>query len=237
MGFFVLNTITLLDQNTAYLPLFAIVSSFYMTYIMVSNVFINDLYIIIKIKTMKKLILILLVFSLPFAQAQNFKLNPGSTELTIDGTSSIHDWTITAEQFTGNAEIVLEGTNIGDIKSLSFSVPVKSLKSGKSSMDDNTYEALKAKDHPTISYNLNEIVSKTKSGNSVVMDTKGNLTIAGVTKTINMKVTTDVSNNVVFDGKVTFKMTDFEVDPPTAVFGTIKTGDEITINFKANYTK
>ncbi len=186
---------------------------------------------------MKQLILILLVFTLPFAQAQNFKLNPASTELTVDGTSSIHDWTINAEQFTGTAEIVLEGKDIGDIKSLTFSVPVKSLKSGKSAMDDNTYEALKAKSHPNISYKLNEIVSKTQSGNSTIMDTKGNLTIAGVTKTINMKVTTDVSSNVVFDGKVTFKMTDFKIDPPTAVFGTIKTGDEITINFKANYTK
>jgi hypothetical protein len=32
-------------------------------------------------------------------------------------------------------------------------------------------------------------------------------------------------------------MTDYGVDPPTAVFGTIKTGDAIDINFNLNYTK
>lgn len=186
---------------------------------------------------MKKLILIFFVITLPFANAQQFKLNEGQTKLSIDGTSSIHDWTIEAEEFQGNAEIVLEGNQVGEIKSLTFKVPVKSLKSGKSAMDDNTYEALEAKNHPYITYQFNSIESKKKAGDKLILTTKGSLTIAGQTKVVNMTVTTDVSGGVQFDGSVSFNMTDFKVEPPTAVFGSIKTGDKVTINFSANYSK
>lgn len=186
---------------------------------------------------MKKLILILFVFTLPFANAQQFKLNEGQTTLTVEGTSSLHDWTIEAEEFEGSAELVLEGKQIGEIKNLTFKVPVKSLKSGKSAMDDNTYEALEAKAHPYIIYQLNSIESRKKSGDKLLLITKGSLTIAGETKVVNMTVTTEVLNGVQFAGSTSFNMTDFKIEPPTAVFGTIKTGDKVTINFKANYTK
>ncbi|PTB96521.1 YceI family protein [Marivirga lumbricoides] len=186
---------------------------------------------------MKKLILIVFIFTLHFANAQQFKLNEGQTQLTVEGTSSLHDWTIEAEEFQGNAEIVLEGNQVGEIKSLTFKVLVKGLKSGKSAMDDNTYEALEAKSHPYITYQFKSIESKKKAGDKLVLTTKGNLTIAGETKVVNMTVTTDVSRGVEFDGSVSFNMTDFKVDPPTAVFGTIKTGNKVTINFKANYSK
>ena len=32
-------------------------------------------------------------------------------------------------------------------------------------------------------------------------------------------------------------MTEFKVDPPTAMFGTITTGDEVNVKFQAVYTK
>ncbi len=186
---------------------------------------------------MKNLIFILFIFIVPLAQAQNFTLNADQTELTVDGTSSLHDWTIEAEEFEGKASVNLEGANLGDIQNLTFKVPVKSLKSGKSAMDDNTYEALEAKSHPYITYQFSSIENKTQSDSKTILDTKGKLTIAGVTKTVNMKVTTDISNGVKFTGSVSFNMTDFNVDPPKAMFGTITTGDKVTINFNAHYTK
>jgi polyisoprenoid-binding protein YceI len=72
-------------------------------------------------------------------------------------------------------------------------------------------------------------------GNSTKMSTKGALTIGGVTKIVTMNVQADASSGVSFSGDITFKMSVFEIDPPTAVFGTIKTGDEITIKFNAQY--
>ena len=36
-------------------------------------------------------------------------------------------------------------------------------------------------------------------------------------------------------GEKTLKMSDFDVKPPTALLGTLKTGNDITIKFNLNY--
>jgi polyisoprenoid-binding protein YceI len=65
---------------------------------------------------------------------------------------------------------------------------------------------------------------------------KGNLTIAGNQKSISFPVTATVTaNGIVFKGTTSFKMTSFGVTPPKALLGTIKTGDEITIEFNASF--
>ena len=53
---------------------------------------------------------------------------------------------------------------------------------------------------------------------------------------MNMTVKAMVTQGKVqFTGSYTLKMTDFSVKPPTAMFGTIKTGDEITVKFNVDY--
>jgi hypothetical protein len=44
------------------------------------------------------------------------------------------------------------------------------------------------------------------------------------------------SNMVALEGEKTFNMTDYAIEPPKALFGTITTGDEITIKFKSIFT-
>jgi polyisoprenoid-binding protein YceI len=177
----------------------------------------------------------MMLFFAPLVYSQQLTVNESNTKLSIDGTSSIHDWTIEAEQFNGKANVNVEGNILKTINSLSFNIPVKSLKSGKSSMDDNTYEALKEEDHPVIKYEFRSMDNVKVDGNTTTMSTKGALTIGGVTKIVNMNVKANTSTGIAFSGDITFKMSVFEIDPPTAVFGTIKTGDEVTINFNAQY--
>lgn len=171
----------------------------------------------------------------PMVYGQQFTVNESNTKLSVDGTSSVHDWTIVAQEFNGQADVKIENNALESINSLSFDIPVESLKSGKSAMDDNTYEALKSDDHPVIEYEFRSMDNVNVEGNTTTMDTKGLLTIGGVSKIVNMKVTADTNNGIAFKGDITFKMSVFEIDPPTAVFGTIKTGDEVTIKFNAQY--
>lgn len=184
---------------------------------------------------MRNLMIIMMLLFAPLVHGQQLTVNESNTQLSIDGTSTVHDWTIEAEQFDGKADVKIENNALQSINNLSFNVPVKSLKSGKSAMDDNTYEALKADDHPVIKYQFRSMDNVKVDGNTTTMDTKGLLTIGGVSKIVNMKVTADASNGIAFNGDITFKMSVFEIDPPTAVFGTIKTGDEVTIKFNAQY--
>lgn len=154
--------------------------------------------------------------------------------MTVSGTSSLHDWESTIEDFKYTASITVEGNTLLEINQLDFKVTVKSIKSGKSMMDKKTYKALREPNHPTISYNLISTISQ--SGNTVT--STGELIIAGKKRKVTMDVNYEIySNIIVFHGELTLKMSDYEISPPTALMGTIKTGDEVTIRFSVPYLK
>lgn len=166
-----------------------------------------------------------------FTQVNKVNLLNKESNLKIEGTSSLHDWEIVAEKISGNASIKEEDGKLQGIEQLSFTVEVKGLKSGKKGMDDNTYKALKADQHPNIRYQFEKITKQSQTTDGLKLSTQGKLTIAGNTRTINMDVLAKDLNAYKFKGQTTFKMSEYGIDPPTAVFGTIKTGDEVTISF------
>lgn len=185
---------------------------------------------------MKKLAL-LMMFALSFTMlsAQTYNVNPSESEVTITGTSTIHDWESVAEEFTGSAEITVEDGVLTAVEDLTFNVTVKEIESGKGGMNKKIYGALDEKKHPNIVYTLTEI-------NEIDGDTllaTGDLTIAGVTKSIQMKVAYEVLDNgsVTFKGTQPITMTDYKVKPPSAVFGTIKAGDDIEVVFNATFVQ
>ena len=77
----------------------------------------------------------------------------------------------------------------------------------------------------------------TESGsNTYIIETTGNLKIAGETKQVPIKFTAKTSgNNVTLSGKVNMNMTHYKIDPPKALMGTVRTGEEITIDFEVIY--
>ena len=164
--------------------------------------------------------------------SQTFTLNNSSSKLTVEGTSSLHDWEEVAEKQKGSIVIDNSGSE-PSISALSVEVDAESLKSGKSAMDKNTYTALKTNSHKTISFKLTKVKSISKvSDGKFKVSTTGDLSIAGVTNSTDLDFTMELSGSTVkLNGAKSFKMSNFKIDPPTAVFGTIKTGDEITIKF------
>ena len=136
----------------------------------------------------------------------------------------------------GTCSAVVKGGMVESVGELEFTVIVDGLKSGKSGMDDNTYKALNEEKHPNIEYKLNSVerTAPSKDGISTIIITKGTLTVAGFSKEVELKVAgkPNSDGSIQFVGRMVFNMTDFKIDPPTAVFGSILTGDEITIVFK-----
>lgn len=163
--------------------------------------------------------------------AQEFNLNNETSQLSVSGTSSLHDWHVDAEKQKGS--IVLDLANELVIKKLYVEITAESLKSGKKGMDKNTYKALNTSQHKSITYQMLEVKQITKQGETkYAVKTVGNLSVAGTTK----KVTLDfelqlTANKVTLKGEKSFKMTEFGIEPPKALLGTITTGDEITIKF------
>ena len=164
-------------------------------------------------------------------QAQEFKLNNQESFLTVLGTSSLHDWHVIAEQQKG----AINFTNLEacQIDKLNIVVEAESLKSGKSSMDKNTYKALKTANYKTINFQLHEIKNTVDKGNNTYLITAtGDLTIAGTKQRITLDFTVNIiESKVKFTGEKKIKMTDFNIEPPKALLGTITTGNEITIKF------
>lgn len=177
---------------------------------------------------MKKLIAIALLLSITYiGQSQQLTSRLSESKMTISGTSTLHDWESDVEEFNSTANL-----EKGKVVSASFTAKVKSIKSGKSSMDENTYEAMKAEQFPKIKFTTQNI-----EPNGEGVNISGDLTIAGTTKEIHFKVNIEQwsKESMVVSGFHTFKMSEFGIEPPTAVFGTIKTGDKITINFELTY--
>jgi len=189
-------------------------------------------------KKLNQFIIILGMVLIPAGIYAQYSLQGGSSSLSIDGTSTLHDWTITAEGMKGSADIDLS-SGLSGISDLNFSVVVEGLKSGKGGMDKNTYKALNEDKYPNITYSLQKVNSiKPAGSNTYTLATTGMLDIAGTKKPVNMNVTATVSGGTVkFEGSYPMKMTDFNIEPPTAMFGTIKTGDEITVKYTVNYKK
>ena len=191
-------------------------------------------------KRIATIALLTLIASVVRAQDTRVVANADS-KLWIDGTSNLHGWSCRATAL--DASIDLDAAVAAQIatappkalKRVQVKVPVKSLKCGHDAMDNNLYKALKADETADISYILATFeAAPGEAKDSFTLHTTGTLAVAGTEK----KIETDVVATRLPDGSVTakglvpIKMTDFGIKPPTAIFGRLKTGDEVKVNFE-----
>jgi polyisoprenoid-binding protein YceI len=115
-------------------------------------------------------------------------------------------------------------------------IPARQLKSDSTKMDTVMYEHLKQKDYPRIEYRLTELTLKEapKSPEApALFDSKGELSVAGVTNKVQMpvSVTRVGKDKLKFSGSTSVKMTSFGIQPPTLI-GVLSTGDDVKIAFE-----
>ena len=183
-------------------------------------------------KLFKKVLTLILIAISSVSMAQ-YKYVAAESKMTIFGTSNVHDWEEICEDVTGTLNVEMDGNVIAKVTGATLNIPVKGIKSGKGGMDDNTYKALKASQHPTITYKIKSF--RVEDGK---IHLTGNATVAGVTKEVKFPANYTVEGNKIkFKGVVNLKMTDFGVDPPTALMGTIKCGDDIKFEFDITFAK
>lgn len=160
------------------------------------------------------------------------------SRLWIDGTSNIHGWSCKATAMDATIEVEAGAAQVAaatpsTLKEVEVKVPVKSLKCGHDAMDNNLYKALKADEDPSIAYIMATFEATPDAKEGFTLHTTGTLKIAGAEKPLSMDVLAARSpdGSLRATGSVTVKMTDFGIQPPTAIFGRLKTGDEVKVNF------
>lgn len=165
--------------------------------------------------------------------AQNFPIVPQAAFINVHGTSNVHDWDMKATKVTG--ELGLNSSK--QISALSIKIEVKSLKSGNGIMDGKTYDAFDYKKNPYVVFQLTDASQVKLTDNDTEITLTGNLSFAGATRKISIKATGKITKSGDFQlkGSVPLKMTDFKMSPPTAMLGTMKTGDGVTVKFDVTF--
>jgi polyisoprenoid-binding protein YceI len=183
---------------------------------------------------MKRTLLITLVLALAAfaASADKFLGATGST-VRVEGTSTLHDWKMDSSTITGTITAPTPDNWNAPAKAV-VTIPVTSLKSEHAKMDKIMADALKAKAHPQIRYEMTEATPQRASAESFVLKTKGKLTIAGMTRDVTFDVqgARNPNGSYTLVGQTPIKMTEYGVKPPKAMMNTIRTGDDVKVTFR-----
>ena len=187
-----------------------------------------------KIKT---IIFSLFFFQLAFDSVAQLKYSAkDDLQIIVSGTSTMHDWDMKTSKGESNATVTLNASGkLSGLTALSFTVPAETLKSDHTSMDKNAYKALKTADHSTISYTLS---SATVDADGAIK-CQGKLSIAGVTLNESLTATGQVNadKSISVKGSKKISMKEYNMSPPSFMLGTVKTGNDVTVQFNLTLRK
>jgi len=169
--------------------------------------------------------------------AQNFKLNNEQSNLQVKGISSLHNWQIKADSLSGKAVFDIKSGALKGISALILTVIVNDLKGEKKGITKKMRSTLSAQKYKTINYHFTKLVDIYKiDSHHFSVKSIGILTITGFSKQIDLLLNFEIlKSSVKISGKKNIKMTDFNLKPPKALMGILKTGDEVSVLFDVLY--
>lgn len=159
-------------------------------------------------------------------------LIPEKSSVIIKGTSTLHNWEEKALIFDCKLTLTITENQIISIENILFTCASEGIESGNSLMNSKTYDALKSKKFPQIKFSYKNIEKLNTVQNKFSLLITGDLYIAGVNQHVTIPVIGTIQNNIIqIEGSKDLILTDFGISPPTAVLGTIKTGNQITVSY------
>jgi polyisoprenoid-binding protein YceI len=163
-------------------------------------------------------------------------LQPQS-RLWIDGTSSIRSFSCKAGEV--NAVVEANGPNAipqlltGDkgVKAVKVTVPAERLDCGNGTMNEHMRKAIKLEENKTIEFRLSDN-DVNRGAEGIAGTINGTLLLGGVTKPITMKAEGKAEGGMLHvTGSYDLNMTEYGLKPPTLMFGRIKVGQTVKVNY------
>jgi len=176
---------------------------------------------------------LLLCFVKNISAQDNFFIK--SFDAGLSGTSNLHDWTATINSLGGTCS-----STQSEITKINLTIDATTLKSSNGKIMDNVMlDALKTNDYPKIYLKSSSFKLMFENNGISKYSGIGTMTIAGVSKTISITTFHKILQNGNFEvsGSVNILMTDYGIEPPTALFGTITTANEVNISYKIIFQK
>lgn len=158
----------------------------------------------------------------------------------LAGSTPVKDWKMTAHGLHGEAQMQVSKDNqLLSIEGLAFSLPVHNLKGEGGSMDEHAYRSLKADQYKEITFSLISSTVEPLGPGSYSVKTLGNLSVAGVTRpvTLSMRAQVQRDGSLLFTGAEHLKMSDYNVERPSVLFGIIKADDAMTLTYNLIFSK
>jgi hypothetical protein len=173
-------------------------------------------------------------------KSQSFELSKEKTSVLVTGTSTLHNWKMDLKIFDCNANFIMKNSRLTSIDKVAFICKTTDLKSDYSLMDKKTYSALKSGTFPEIKFNGISSMEIPAYNNKFTDNLRGNLFIAGKSITVSIPINGTLSsingiNIIDISGETDLKLSDFNIVPPTAMLGALKTGNGITVSFSMQF--
>jgi hypothetical protein len=173
------------------------------------------------------------------AQVGRLVSQPG-TKVWVEGNSNVHGWSCTADS---TEMIIVADPSIGKpgipsrhvVERADVRIAVGALQCGENKMNENLRKALLADANPSIVFKSAVIeASAGADADHFKLIAAGTLKIAGKDRPVSIELaTTRLPNGILkATGTVPLLMTDFGIKPPTALLGTMRTKDPITVRFE-----
>jgi hypothetical protein len=165
------------------------------------------------------------------------------SKLWIEGGSNVRNWSCTATTFEGRVDTdsvaetsadPREQWGVGAIQHVTVRVVIRKLKCGNAHMEADLYRTLRADDPATrgdIVASLTAIPGTPTRAPTI--ETTGVVVMGGVTKAVHVTIATEClgDGSIKATGSVPVLMTDFGVQPPTGLFGLIRSHNEVMVKF------
>ena len=173
-----------------------------------------------------------LIFLAPaYAQTASYSFAPES-RVWVEGISNnTPEWTVYATELEGS---LTAGSEEHSIEAARLVVTSRMLKSKKSTiMDRVMYDAIKVKEYPHVTYELKSADPAARTSDSTfTTNVHGELTLGSRTNAVTFPIQGAIRDGglMVITGSYTLLLTDYDLQPPTAMFGSLRTGNEITVH-------
>ncbi len=182
-------------------------------------------------------IIFILTGGIQVTSQTTYSIVPSNSKLTISGTSSLHDWTMEADKFSCNLILNLSNMEVEQITDIRFSLAVKEIRSESNLMDKKAHDALNEDQSPRITFRQTRIESLSSKNGVLSGKISGILSVAGKTKQVIVPFTGEVfeNNRISVRGNLSVKMSDFNIKPPTALLGVLKTDDMVKLDYSFEF--